>query len=1478
VVDNDGIHGMIERCATRELVISEYVCCQPIVHPLDPLCSFRLCFLTPLFSLQDIIVDYFEYSGGHGLQVFWSGPNVTKEIIPVQMSRCVTRTSSGATLSTLDAAGVPLQTQLAVLSPEIMYSRVVSSASPPVNPSTAQMSVTVYGANGGLFDWSGRVRIAQSACASSRWRSNTLITCRTASSVGTGLSITASVLLNHGVLLRVFSFSGSVSVSSVDAVLPFSGSFQVTINGMNFGSFNPSLSSRMGETACEISFWRSSSGIVGKVSGYFNRVTSIVGILSVEKFKSSFLKPSSLQWFRDASVGNSKSSNTPSTGGANVAIIGLQLGSHWFSAIHRFIGSACKFTRWLSDTCIQIRVIHGVVTSNSTLFISSPGQTAPVIGRLFSALSYDTPSPHVVTSQRLDSINVSGANFGSYLGVIPRTTRCTNITILQKDSSNFVCNSSELNIRDAGIALTEASVSITLIGTVRLDDVTISLWSPQQKEFVLMRNKCYGTLPCSTANSVTFNFQILPVSQSVPNVPVMLCPSSGLYAPESADAVLLRTTLMSQNAIGNWSLRVTAGAQNQNVSSVTLYFKTAILDFKIGNLSATNLAWFSDSSVTMKAPGYQEMQEASSSGWGRNHTLIGLMAGLKSTSSCLYSYPDPVLTTIYGAAEYVSSGNSFVQLVGRYHSNINPSPLARMGLSGCARTRWHSDTALSCFNSPSLGAVRNFELSVDKSAIARFISTLGIFSTPTATNNGDMAAASSAASYVSLAGTGFGVWDSSARARMRCMSSVDATSWQSDTRISCKSQTAVEHRPGVVISIDAVASNISTFLAPHTLFKILACNSSNPRPSTSSNHQAAIASTGSTSVVLHGIGMGAVADRSHRVNFFPTTAQCSEWFSDSIVVSKSPWGYRAHHADLIVSMDLSKSNGTSMYNIQPFNARTLLFLNESTTALIMMMNGSSFSPGFQLPVLVKVDGHPVVTNWTSDSSISCVYKWPVSRDVLNLFVNFFDLSSNNVLLSASVLYNPVFIPSSKLIVDSLNIIVYISVPADVASNLNEFILRGSAIGWTFPTQVFSSAPSFYELELIDIDMVAYNNHTQVYLKDYAPVGVQLYGSLSLYDSSQTSMNHLVCFGNSSLSISASLPPNAFATVFRASFAICSLPKDVESFTMTAIVAVQVLDERGALISLSTQPTSLFIRARPQARLIAQFNYSNVSAGIVGPESKIVSLVTDGASCSLLTFEYTANVSCLFDQRMVPVLFFPHSLCNNDRGVSTLRNVIQRTCDINLQAWSFGMAGSCQILLEVPSLATSSIIPIVVSPGQPHDASIIGRLPSYIAPGGIIWSNNASDFKCLELSFTDVCNNKIITGGFTCKLSAVLSNLSLYVLHGPGNNIVDSDVNGRCIWCSSRMSVIVPHLIQLQVQWLETQKLLQPFVNVSGPSEASAISLTTPSYVNQTTAGALLPAVTFKLFDANGIAATGGNAVIRVRIVQKKRSTPVGALR
>ena len=72
-------------------------------------------------------------------------------------------------------------------------SRRLISASPSLQPSTAQMMMSVIGAGFAVLDLSARIRTGETASVSSQWRSDTLVACRTAHGVGFGWTVRASI-------------------------------------------------------------------------------------------------------------------------------------------------------------------------------------------------------------------------------------------------------------------------------------------------------------------------------------------------------------------------------------------------------------------------------------------------------------------------------------------------------------------------------------------------------------------------------------------------------------------------------------------------------------------------------------------------------------------------------------------------------------------------------------------------------------------------------------------------------------------------------------------------------------------------------------------------------------------------------------------------------------------------------------------------------------------------------------------------------------------------------------------------------------------------------------------------------------------------------------------------------------------------------------------------------------------------------------
>lgn len=1429
---------------------------------------------TNMQNSEAAISVIFETSPAPSLVLLLSAASAaTSESLPIicKISQLTnserSRESELVSISAFDAGGNPLQTQNDVVSPTIIYPRQISAVPRTLLPSTGETILQLYGANAGLSDSSGKARVGSTSCHSTIWLNDHLVTCRSANGAGFGIAVVASVWLNTGALWNAISHIGaSLNFSVPDFALPLTGARLVSSFGLHFGSFDSSASAKFGHTSCELSLWKSSTTLTSKTSGRFNRRESVAHTVTVSRSRTLFGPAIPLLWFENVSFAHRNTMfNSASTGGALAVIVGINLGSSIFTARTRFKGSASQFTLWSSDSSTALRISCGTVQSNSSLFVTMPGFNATTFGSVSAALSYNTPSLSIVSSRYLSNISIVGSDFGPYLSVIPRTKTCMNTTLVTKHSSSFVCNSTELVINDASVTVTEANIGITFADVLRLDDVVVSLWSPQSREYVLMRNKCYGALRCGPSSSVTFNFQILPAV--IAPVPLDLCSSSGTYSIEAADAESLRSILLSSSAIGTWSLRVSSGSQNQKVTSSFIYFKTATLEFYIGNQSTTSLTWFSDSSVMMKAPGYQIDQGIdSSSGFGLNNIVAAESSGFSSPSTCRYSYPDPILTAKLGGPSYISSGSHVVQIVGRYLSNVDSRPRSRMGRSACTSTRWLSDTALSCFQPPALGIFHAIVLTLGNSALAKFNASSALFPAQSVISTLTLGSivAITAASTLTILGSGFGRWDSSMRSRMSSLSAADSTTWLCDTHVATKTLPfAASRNLQTVVSLSSIASNI--FVVP-VLNRSVAVSACGHISQESLKTPMIVASTGANSVILAGFGFGNLADRSSSVKFSQTLSQLSAWSSDSIITSKSPWGFRALNPPVIVSVDQFQGLGANVFNFHNADVRNLTILNASVT--VMHLDGSAMSL-FPLPAVVKIDNRVVSSNWTSDSSVFCEHPWPVSRDGFSFFVRFFDQLSPESLLSLSTPANPIFVASSKTVSESLNVVMYIPAPNDVLENAGEFIQSGPGIGWMFPPQYTFSRPSFFDSQVFDIDLVIFNNHTQVYLKDYVPITIVIEGSVSVINSAGESVPAFVCHGN--LSISTAILPNTFAVLFRTHISIC-LPKDSEtsaSHTLSIVSRILVRDELGSFLSYSTEPVDVMILPHPSVGMSHNAVNTTFFAGAVQTVPFTVSLNNTGAKCSELVFNYRAEVVCnTTNQTFIPVPFYTKGFCDNSAATTVVENKLLRTCDIILQTWTFGAAGSCKAVISTPNFGASILVPIVILPGEPVNAMIVGELSRNVSPGGIIWSSNASGMKCLEVSFTDKCNNTRDAGGFSCQITAFLSNLSqAYSLLGETR--IESGPRGRCVFCSARVSEYVHVLVQLQLHFVQSTVNLYPALNISGLSEAAVVSLISPTSSNLSKAGSALPSLTFKLFDANGLLVGKPGTVIRLRIVRNR---------
>jgi hypothetical protein len=1168
-------------------------------------------------------------------------------------------------------------------------------------------------------------------------------------------------------------------------------------------------------------------------------------------------------------------SNTPSTGSAVALITGRQLGSTTFSSAYRFTGSALEFTRWLSDSCIRIRLNAGVPIFSTSLILSLPGLTAAAKGSLVSVLMYNLPHPLIVSSQRLSGISVIGSSFGTYLAVVPRTWGCS-AALLQPNTDSAVCSSSDLDTREAGVTVAEAAVSFAFSDPSRLDNVIVSLMSPSGRQFKLMQNKCFGAPPCS--GGVAFRFQILPIVQ-LPGVPLQVCPSSGQYLPDDVNS--LRLELLSPSARGTWALRVASGTQILNVSSASFFFKTAILDARFVNASTvgvTSLEWFSDSSLSMKAPGYQNASGTeSSSGWGRNHTVAVFSSGIQSPFSCTYSYPDPVVAETNSGAAYSSSGSFKLQLLGRYFSNANSDPRVRTGYSACAATRWSSDTAVSCTQVPSLGQMRALVLTLERSALANFNMNSNFFHEQVVSSSSAHALSATAASSVTLFGAGFGVRSDTPRLRVwDVLSSAVASKWLCDTLVLTKVAFSNLNTPGLTISIALVTHDFTALKFPELWPpNITACRSFN------------FPTTGAAVLQLTGSAFG-LRMASMKTSIGGSFCLESRWISDSSVYCKTAAGLQLPFLTIAATSSRLWSNRSS--GVYPSidspvvngSARVIsenadvCFFNSSgceTGRLIQLVQsasgfGTCLFPQRQLNVVQGGQSRNCdATSWVSDSSMHCLFNAPVSPEFpgLQAAVVYEGFSSSQMHVQ-----NPFYKPASPSLSKETVQLRYYQNPTFPTGEDNGFRQFGTTSGFEWPNSSFIS--NVHYSEVITFTFLLYISSSQFFLDSkFAPIETNVSGSVMIWNASDVTST-VLCDQSTSKNVAFALLPQTFWTKVTISLVFCA-PKhlNMHSLRLRAVVSVRNLNRTlpleafsPAFLVASSGSASVNITTQPSHPIISASKIYNDSLGFrfffgtslddtcqqggVGLFKFSVRLLCGGQTASFRSplpsnGEFIESTQCLL----------------NIIGISFIRPA--KGCHFNVSVLADGIV-SC----------TSQAFDVI--PGLAKIAMLVGAGPFCASAGAIVWSvNSTSDGVCLVVQLQDTEGNNI-TAAVEATVIARNVNDSQPMYHIARSASNMSSASGLIRWCDAYSSkaqnvgIVIGARVNGYITYWSSS-----VINVSSNGPAFILLPITDDVKNQTLLpGAAPQKFSFSIQDAGGNnLARSATVAIRVRIVPRLNS-------
>ena len=311
----------------------------------------------------------------------------------------------------------------------------------------------------------------RSACAETRWMSDTAMTCKLQGGVGDLRSVQVTVFRQ----LNNFKDLNSDEAKSVAYAPPEpirvtpqlaagADGVNVTVLGKQFGVYDSTPMARLGGTACASTSWRSDSSLVCKVPGgiqgpaldcsSFNALTTAEECLAqtcktCDSWRSNSGCQRQYDTTRDSSgqgichsvvvtVGRLrnqltqaftydatritalKPTNGPTTGNYDVTILGKSFGTMAYNTTASVGGSPCKTMAWTSDSSIACKVGLGVgKDANVRLVIDWNELDARTDGN--NRFTYNRPvvsqaSTYEIPTRGEQVVTLKGENFGAFDG------------------------------------------------------------------------------------------------------------------------------------------------------------------------------------------------------------------------------------------------------------------------------------------------------------------------------------------------------------------------------------------------------------------------------------------------------------------------------------------------------------------------------------------------------------------------------------------------------------------------------------------------------------------------------------------------------------------------------------------------------------------------------------------------------------------------------------------------------------------------------------------------------------------------------------------------------------------------------------------------------------------------------------------------------------------------------------------------------
>jgi hypothetical protein len=701
------------------------------------------------------------------------------------------------------------------------YFRLITSMDAPNGKVTGGLSLTLSGRGFGTADYTPRIRMAESACDSSGWVSDSCVRCK----------VPASIQRPERLVLTLGPYCPPDNQEAceekwVPIILkttnsPTSGNAILTIAGLGFQLEDPTPQGLIGMTPCEITMWISDTSLNCQVSSGAGLGRALVVTVQVPGQERNTITLEDAFMY-DAPVASVMiASNLPVSGGAVTKLVGQNFARADYSPdvrigpIYGAQHAQSPFSGWLEKTCNPV-----LWTSETSISCKSVAQLghfreirldiAKVISTTTEAMSFDNPSIsslHLVNSMGSvysKQILILGDNFGGSV-VDPNLVFAEEHARLRSVQFGLTAYAETEWLSDTSIAchVIKSSVCATLrimvtaAGSMGSNSEAVSFDLPTisatrgngataRNLHVEATGRAFGdfdftgSLRLMESGSEFTSWISMTSISSAASVGISTSKSyivtTGISVGSSSQALSFDVPSISAILAGESGRNIPISTAVNTVTMHGFNFARSSFSTKlyVGNTDCESSMW---TSVTSVAGIIASLQTKASQ-------MVAVTAGLAlSTSSSLLSFDVLRMVSIVRASNaitYIKHIGTPVQLWGSSFGCAVPvTQSARIGFTSSGQTIWTSDTLVICRQSSGIFTQLNVRVTAGLLLNSLTLSfTYDIATISSAIGNSVVAEYG----FNLLSGNQFASFDATANVRFSFTSS-QATKWKSDTSV-----------------------------------------------------------------------------------------------------------------------------------------------------------------------------------------------------------------------------------------------------------------------------------------------------------------------------------------------------------------------------------------------------------------------------------------------------------------------------------------------------------------------------------------------------------------------------------------------------------------------------------------------------------------------------------------------------------------------